>query len=233
MKKVFLFFIFIITVSSQAQFHMFSRKPLVNLENFDKSRLYYGYFLGFNNYDFKFDYKTNTGQDILVKSNFGFNVGLIGNLRFNDYFSLRFEPGLYLNQRDMTFPGFTKNFDAIREVKSTYIHLPLLIKFSSQRIGNVKPFLLGGVGTAINLSSNASNSQDNSEATFRMKQWTNFYEVGIGIDLYLEYFKFSPSVRGVFSFEDELIRDKDANSPWTGNVSSMQTRGVFVNFTFQ
>ena len=65
-----------------------------------------------------------------------------------------------------------------------------------------------------------------------MKKWTNFYEVGIGIDMYFEYFKFSPSLRGVFSLNDELIRDKDPNSPWTSNIQSMSTRGVFVNFTF-
>ena len=41
------------------------------------------------------------------------------------------------------------------------------------------------------------------------------YEIGFGIDLYFEYFKFSPSIRGVFGMKDELIRDNDPNSPWT------------------
>jgi hypothetical protein len=30
-----------------------------------------------------------------------------------------------------------------------------------------------------------------------------------------------------------LVPDKDPNSPWTGNVTTMKTRGVFINFTFQ
>lgn len=60
-----------------------------------------------------------------------------------------------------------------------------------------------------------------------------FYELGFGIDIYLYWFKFTPSIRGVFAINDELIRDVDPNSPWTGNVQSMQTRGVFINFTFQ
>jgi hypothetical protein len=54
----------------------------------------------------------------------------------------------------------------------------------------------------------------------------------VGIDIYFEYFKFSPSIRGVFGINDELIRDYDSDSPWTGNISSMKTRGIFVNFTF-
>ena len=48
----------------------------------------------------------------------------------------------------------------------------------------------------------------------------------------LEYFVFSPSIRGVFSRNDELIRDNTPGSPWTGNVQAMKTRGFFVNFTF-
>lgn len=215
-----------------AQFgSMFGKDPIINLENFDKQRVHWGYFLGFNNYDFKFDYKT-PGADVQVQSQTGFNVGLVGNLRLHEYFDLRFEPGLYFNQRNLTFPGFTTEIDGLREVKSTYIHFPLLLKFSSERIGNIRPYLVGGVGTALNLSSNADAKDDNMNNRFRMIKWTNFYEVGIGIDLYFEYFKFSPSIRGVFSIDDELVRDNDPNSPYTSNIDAMQTRAVFINFTF-
>ncbi len=65
-----------------------------------------------------------------------------------------------------------------------------------------------------------------------MTKWSNNYEVGFGVDLFLEYFIFSPSIRGVFSMNDELIRDNTPGSPWTGNVQEMKTRGFFVNFAF-
>ena len=154
-------------------------------------------------------------------------------MRLFENLNLRFEPGLSFNQRDLTFPGFENVTDALREVTSTYIHLPLLLKFSANRTGNIRPFIVGGLSTALNLSSNIKNKQDNSSNVFRMTKWTNFYEVGLGIDLYLEYFKFTPTLRGVFSMNDELIRDNDPNSPWTGNVGTMTSRGVFLNFTFQ
>jgi len=229
MKRFLLLFLLIFSLNCNAQF---GRDPIINLENFDKQRVSWGYYLGFNYYDFKFEYE-DIDEDILVESTVGFNVGLIGNLRLNDYFDVRFEPGLSFNQRNLTFPNFNVEEEGLREVKSTYIHFPLLVKFSSARTGNIKPFLIGGISTALNLSSNANSKDDNSNNKFRMAKWTNFYEVGLGIDLYLEYFKFTPSIRGVFSFNDELIRDNDPNSPWTGNVGSMKTRGVFLNFTFQ
>lgn len=219
---------------------LFTREKILNNENFDKPFLSWGYFLGFNNYDFNFDYKTDQ-PDILVVRSTGFNVGLIGNMRINDYLDLRFEPGLYITNRELNYPEeyfdpteFTVNESVLlREVKSTYVHFPLLVKFSAKRLNNFKPFLLGGFSTAINLSSNENNPDDNSNGQFRTKKNVFFYEIGFGIDFYLYYFKFTPSIRGVFGLNDELVRDADPNSPWTSNIESMKTRGVFVNFTFQ
>jgi hypothetical protein len=170
--------------------------------------------------------------DVQVESTSGFNVGLVGDLRLHEYINLRFEPGLYYSQRNLMFPYFTKQLDAYREVKSTYIHLPLLLKFSALRTGNVRPYLTAGLSRTLNLGSNSNSTDDNLQQRFRVKSWTSNYELGFGVDLYFEYFKFSPSIRGVFGLEDELIRDNDPNSPWTSNIESMKTRAIIINFTF-
>ncbi|WP_395045144.1 porin family protein [Flavobacterium sp.] len=233
MKKSLYILLFFITLQGQAQFKgMFGKDPIINLENFDKQKVHWGYFLGFNAYDFKIDYKNTPDVDIAVKSVTGFNVGLVGNLRLHEYIDLRFEPGLYYTQRNLTYSQFTTTLDALREVKSTYIHFPLLVKFSSKRIGNYRPFIVGGASATLNLSSNSKSKDDNLQQRFRVKPWTKNYEVGFGVDFYLEYFKFSPSIRGVFGLGDELIRDNDPNSEWTGNIDALKTRAVFINFTF-
>ena len=94
----------------------------------------------------------------------GFNVGLIGDLRVNKYINIRIEPGLYYSKRDLIFhkhPLFTDDSDRFREVKSTYIHLPLMVKFSAARINNFRPFVLAGISSDFNLSSNHKNIDDN------------------------------------------------------------------------
>ena len=121
----------------------------------------------------------------------------------------------------------------LREIKSTYIHFPVLLKISSKRVNNFKPYLLAGVSTALNLSSKENNVDDNSLGQFRTKKNVFFYELGFGIDLYLEWFKFSPSIRGVFAFSDEHVDDNDPLSPWTSNIDFMKTSGILINFTFQ
>ena len=76
-------------------------------------------------------------KDIAVEQQKGFSVGLIGDLRINEYMNLRFEPGLFYNKRDLIYPEyeeFTKENDRYRDIKSTYIHLPLLLKISTKII---------------------------------------------------------------------------------------------------
>lgn len=217
------------------------KERLINLPNFDKKTIHYGYFLGVNQYDFKFEYvdsyyKKSQFKDIQTVINNGFTVGLIGDLRINDYLNLRFEPGLFYNQRELIypeFPEFSRASDQTREIKSTYIHLPLLLKISTQRINNFKPFLLAGFSTDFNLSSNYKNTDDNASGVFRTTPQNLNYELGVGFDFYLFYFKFSPSLRGLFSIENELIPDTDPNSPWTGKIVNLFSRGVALIITFE
>jgi hypothetical protein len=229
----FRYFILIVLFSLNAwsQGGMFGKNPIINHENHDKQRVHWGYFLGFSSYDYKFNYLT-VGKDIELKTSTGFNVGLVGNLRLAEYFDLRFEPGFYATQRNLIYPDIEDNVDRLREVKAANLHFPLLLKYSALRTGNIRPYLLGGFSSTLNLGSNEKAPDDNSSGRFRVKTWTQNYEIGFGVDFYLEYFKFSPSIRGVFGMNDELIRDIDPNSPWTGNIESMKTRAVFINFTF-
>ena len=241
MKRLLLILL-LLTCFQQSKAQLFSKERVRNLQNFDKPRFSWGYILGFNSYDFNFDYKaTPEGEtpllegDIVVNKSFGFNVGLLGNMRINDYLDLRLEPMVTFSTRNLMFSGteFTTEAASLREVRSTYVHVPLLLKVSTKRLNNFKPFIVGGISTAINLSSNEDNPDDNSAGEFRTKTNVNFYEIGFGIDFYLYYFKFTPSIRGVFAISDELVPDNTPDSPWTGEIDKMSTRGIFINFTFQ
>ncbi|UZO82549.1 PorT family protein [Aquimarina sp. ERC-38] len=236
MKKVVL--IILIAFASQVvNAQLFSKERVRNLQNFDKKRLSYGYILGFNSYNFNFDYTADEFDDDIIVQNdviTGFNVGLLGNLRINDYLDLRLEPLVTFSQRNLEFtdPDIGEEF-RMREVRSTYIHIPLLLKVSTKRLNNFKPFIVGGLSTSINLSSNEDNPDDNQDGQFRMTTNTSYFELGFGIDFYLHYFKFTPSIRGIFASSDELVRDDDEFSPYTSGIDKLRTQGVFINFTFQ
>ena len=235
MKKLF-FAIIILSFAQNANAQLFNKERILNRENEDKKTLSWGYFIGFNSYDYNFDYYEQTqgnDTDIQVEGNVGFNVGLLGNLRINNYLDLRLEPGLSFTTRNLTFPGFEEQKDYLREVKATYIHIPLLLKVSTKRLNNFKPFIVGGISTSFNLASNEDNPEDNEQGQFRSISNSLNYELGFGIDFYLFYFKFTPSIRGIFGMNNELVPDGDPNSPWTSNIQKMSSRGLFINLTIQ
>lgn len=227
MKRFLLFLsLFFLSTSIYSQRN---NTKISNLQNFDQKKIHFGYYIGLNNYNYKLDYLNNPNSDerINIENSFGFSVGLIGDLKLRKNLNLRFEPGLKTNKLNVLYPN-----DEEREIKSTYIQLPLLLKYSAKRYNNIRPYVLGGLSTSFNLSSNQDNPQDNASNVFRVKTNTFYYELGFGIDFYLQYFKFSPSIRGVFSLKNELIPDNTSTSIYTGNIDKMSARAIFINFSF-
>ena len=208
---------------------------VINKPNFDKKRIHYGFYLGLNQNDFKVDYKNSNfiNSNVSVAAKNGFNVGLIADLRLHKNINIRFEPGLVSNSKVLAFTHINTKRDSIREISSTYLHLPFVFKFSTDRLDNVRPYVLAGLSVDYNFSSNQKNANDNSGGEFRMKSLNYMYEVGIGIDIYLSYFKLSPSIRGVFALNNELKYDVDKNSQWTSPINFLGTRGIFLNFAFE
>lgn len=230
-KKVLLFgFFLMISTAFLAQ-----REPVENLPTFDERKLHFGFYLGINQNDFKLNLRNSTIQNanITVEASPGFNVGLITDFRLHKNLSLRFEPGLMTNSKKVYFNHLLTAKDSVRDIGSTYLHVPLLLKFSTDRYKNIRPYLLGGISYNYNFSSNEANQDDNSSGQFRMKSSDFMYEVGLGIDIYLSFFKFSPSIRGIFAINNELKYDTDPNSQWTAPINFMGTRGVFLTFAFE
>ena len=241
-KRVLIVVFFLLTtVAFYAQ-----RERVEYLPKFDRKLLHYGFYLGLNQNDFKLSFTDKqipnpaggfySKPNITVVPSAGFNVGLIADLRLHKNLSLRLEPGLVSNTKQIIF-NHLKDApipqDSIRDIGSTYLHIPLVFKFSTDRYKNIRPYVLGGISYDYNFSSNQDNQDDNSAGQFRMKTHNFMYEVGLGIDFYLFYFKFSPSLRAVFAVNNEIKYDDDPNSRWTAPVDFMGTRGVFLNFSFE
>lgn len=224
-KKILFFFV----IFSQILFSQFK-----NLQNFDEKDIRFGYYIGINQYDNKVEYKNNTTYPISVERAEGINVGLIGELKLNKNLFLSLEPGLHANKKDIIFNErgeFTNYGDTLWSVKSNYIHIPVLLKYSAKRLNNFRPYLKAGLSTAINLNEIEGTLSNNGLNNFKFEKINFYYELAFGIDFYLQYFKFSPSIRGVFSFKNEIPYNTPDN-PWTRNIDKFLTRAIFINFSF-
>lgn len=264
MNRRFVLFSLILSLTIPS---VFAQKERIEyLPNFDKRALHFGYYLGINNNSFEINYFDQSGLDpnspvnptpeqdmfVSVDASLGFNIGFVIDYRLHNNINLRFEPGLMSNAKTITFidPNLdaapngipiygNSTTDPVREVAGTYLHLPLLLKLSTNRLNNIRPYVIGGVSYDYNFSSNEKNGKDNFEREFRMTAHNFMYEVGIGVDFYMYFFKFTPSIRGIFAINNELVNDRNPvdypqySSPWTGPIDFLGTRGIFLNLTFE
>lgn len=236
--RIILGLIFILMFGNTSGFGQIDKRP-ENLRVFDKKKINFGYYLGFNLVSYGIEYKQIPQKQIFIDPQLGFNVGLIGDYKIMEYLNLRFEPGMFVTQRDLNFPldPLTSSpTDLVRQVRSTYIRFPLMVKLSTKRLRNVRPYITAGLSYSINLSGNENSIEDNRSGTFRVKSEMNAIEVGVGTEIYLPYFKFTVALRGILGFSDELVPDNPlAGNPsvWTDNLTKIKTQGFFLNFIFQ
>jgi hypothetical protein len=230
-KKIILFAVILSSYILTAQ-----KNKIEHLSNFDKLPLRWGFYIGANMMDYHIAYKKPTQfPDAYVETepHLGFNLGLIGDMRLHNNINLRLEPGLLTNSKTLYFRHLPNEIDSVRKVSGTYLHVPLLMQFSTNRMLNVRPYFAVGLAYDYNFASNFHNPDDNAGGEFRMQKHNFMYEIGLGMDFYFYYFKFSPSIRGIFAINNELKYDDDPDSPWTAPVDFFGTRGVFLRLTFQ
>ncbi len=211
---VFPLLVISVIISAKGQFNR-----VEYLQNFDKKPFHWGYYISLNQTGFK-----NVINDKYVGSptnSLGFNVGLVGDFRLNKNISLRLEPGMFSSAEKGFTPPESK--EALTW-NSTYFHLPILFKFSTDRLKNYRPFVIGGVSYDYNFKNTPENL---ANAGYSIEKNQFMLEYGIGIDFYLHYFKFSPSIRGIYSLTDEL------SSPSIDSGMRLQTRGIFLNLCFE
>jgi hypothetical protein len=215
-------------------------RKIENLKTEDLKRIRFGYYVDLNHVGAKMEYLTTPAGDppfrINIKPKPSFGVGLVADYRINEFINIRFHPGIAFVEREIIFPFYedmSSKTPVSRDVKSNYVRFPIGIKFNTRRIRNARPFLMGSFSINSNITSSEKSTEDNESGTFRMRQRMNAWEFAIGTDVYLPYFKFTTSIHGVFALNNELVPDKNPNSPYTGYVKSMKSRGVFLRFTFE
>lgn len=250
MKAKLLLIVVFIGAYSFAQFRPNYDKEW-NREFTDQKKYSFGFFLGTNLLSYKVvpkEYSDNgvmeddgvneNGMVYLAQQNApGISVGLIGRMRVNDYIDLKTEPGLHISERTLFFRnvGLDNEADYKREIKSTYVELPILINFHGDRWFNTRPYIQGGFGYMMNLQSNQDKEDDNMAGVFRTTTNNFNWQAEIGVDIYFKKFKMTPAIKGVFFFNNEIVRDDDElNDPqYTGTLYDMKTRGVFFSLKFE
>ena len=164
----------------------------------------------------------------------GFNIGIVSALHFNKYFSLRFLPGLSFGQRNLkyTFDNSDINSVVTKQVESTLIEFPLNFKYRSARYNNFAAYVLAGAKYSLDLASerDTDNNVPELEQLVRLQRDSYSWEVGFGLDFFLEYFKFSPEIKLSSGINSTLV---DENTTWTRPLINLQPRMISITLNFE
>ncbi|MCB9202591.1 MAG: PorT family protein [Flavobacteriales bacterium] len=248
-KSYILIIVCLLSFSLNAQFR--GKSKTENLLGFDHQEFSWGYSLGVNFFTFKLhpnENGLNNGYGFTVVSDpkLGFSAGLMGRWRLNDNFDFRVEPGLHFVQRDLIFRhledrigqeinGYTiKASDSIRNIKSTYLDIPAFINFHGNRYYNTRPYIQTGVSWMVNLQSNEKKTDDNLQEVFRTKTHNFTWQTEVGIEIYFKKFKLTPSVKGIFFFNNEWVADNEGTPDvWANSLKAIYSRAVIFSLKFE
>jgi hypothetical protein len=213
------------------------RDVVKNLPKYDQQPIHFGFSLGMNSSTFRAvlvsDYHiTDSIYTISPSASAGLNLGIISNLRIGKHFDLRFIPSLSFSQRNLEYfflyaPG--NGATTLKKVESTYLEFPLVLKFKSARINNYRIYVLGGAKYAIDMVSQAKVVAVDKELV-KLQRHDYGYEIGIGFDFYMPYFKFSPEIKMYHGLPNLLVKD---GTKYSNPLEALYAKSFILSLTFE
>lgn len=221
-----------------------------NLPYHDQKPYHFGFSLGVNIMDFALKPISNfhnvemngnginaaaefdTLHSVLTRSENGFNIGIVSNLRLTDQLDLRFIPTLTFGDRNIIYSG-VKNGNPItrtQPIESTFIDFPLHLKYKSIRMTNTRVYVIGGIKYSHDLASVEDKEDIDEEILARIGKNDYFFEIGAGFDYYFYYFKFSTEIKASFGVKNML---KQENTMFTNSIDRLNSKIIMISFLFE
>ncbi|MGQ7870040.1 type IX secretion/gliding motility protein PorT/SprT [Sunxiuqinia sp. sy24] len=199
-----------------------------------------------NNKDFIYkDWQNEDGHEITAEDTVyadiaqpvpGLTVGIVSNLRLGEYFDLRFLPGLSFGERRLVYNVPVYDINSVSSdplefysIKSTYIDLPLLVKYKSSRLNNQRPYLIAGPAMRIDIS------KTGKEDLVRVKRSGFYFEAGVGWDSYLPFFRLSTELKVSLGLGNMLNDGPDDTQRqyYTSAIKKLTSNVFTLSFHFE
>jgi hypothetical protein len=206
-----------------------------NNPNYDDRKMTYGFLIALHTtaYQVKYSDKFVTPEFDTVFAvqpqwSPGFVLGLIVNRKIADFLDLRLTPqvAFYEHRVQYLYTDDTKTDEQL--VETTVVEFPLLLKYKSERRGNIRMYMIGGIKPGFEAS--GKKGIDNTVTSLEVKSFSTNLDIGFGFDLYYPLFKFSPEIR--FSRGLNNLLNNTANK-YGQPLKSLNTNTITVYFLFQ
>ncbi len=221
-----LFAFFLALPAAQAQ------RKVMNMSDHDDKPYYFGLTFAFNTSQYRLKYDpsfaaTDTFKVVEPYWSPGFGLGLMGNLRLNNRFDLRFIPSLLFSGKRLKYTSQDKPGELEDKItESIYLTLPLQLKFKSDRIRNFRFYALGGGKFDVDLAANARSRR--KDEYLKVLPTDAGFEIGFGFEWYYPNFIFSPEIKLSQGLGNQLFRG-DRSLPLSNALESINTRSIIIS----
>lgn len=207
-----------------------AQRHVLNMAEHDDKRYYFGLSFGLNFSTYRIRYtesfgETDTFQLIQPRFSPGFNLGLMANVRLNRFIDLRLIPTLSFAEKRLDFNTPMKDSLEQRTVESIYMHLPLQLKFKSDRINNFRFYGMLGAKFDYDLAANARSRK--TDEFLKVTSSDYGYEIGVGFEFYYPNFIFSPEIKLSQGLKNQIY--KDPNLPLSNAIDQLTTRMIVIS----
>jgi hypothetical protein len=220
------------TSKAQEQYNSGGYKGVVNLQGYDDRWLHYGFTIGINSTRFKIVQSSaflngigDSVASVQSKNNPGFSLGFVMNLRLNSNWDLRLLPTVAFYDRVVNYTF--KNTVSAQSSQTTFIELPLLAKFKSQRRRNSRMYVVGGIKPCIEAG---AKKREKKSSELRTNSMDFCLDYGFGFDIYYQLFKFSPEIRISQGLPNMLINDPNS---FSRSLNRLTTHTVTLYLHFE
>lgn len=170
-----------------------------NLPFSDSKWLHYGFSIGLHTSSLQLKYsdkfvkqEMDTVHSIMPANAFGFSLGFITDFRLEDQFNIRILPKVSFYEFPVDYNYTSGNIDK-QLIEATFVEIPVLLKYKSERHKNFRVYFVGGVAPGFEVSGKKRKEQ--SDDRLLTSDFNVNMELGFGIDMYYPLFKFSPEIR--------------------------------------
>jgi hypothetical protein len=171
-------------------------------------------------------------NSISSKSTSGFGVGFLTRYRITEHLEVRTTPSLIFADRALHYSYVDPSEDVDKKVQTTSVDIPLQLKLKSDRLGDFRAYVVGGLKytQAIGSKKNADANLDLSEKLVKNVGGFASYEAGIGCDIYFEFFKLSPEIKISNSIGNVLMSE---NNPYSAPISRLGLHTIMFSLIFE
>ena len=219
----------------------FAQERYLNQEEHDFKPFHFGINVGVNRSHYNFTHHPMflQGDSVMVVESInstGINLSWLVNKKLNYHFDLRTYPlSLIFTEKafqyTLKYPDVPGGEDSvsIRKIQGITLAFPVQIKFNSDRINNLRVYMMAGVKAEYDFAANKGSTS--SQKLMKLNKLDYGVEAGLGFHFYFPVFVLTPELKVSWGLSNVHARDESLK--FSNVIDKINSRTITFSLTVE